>query len=112
MSGERCWFCGAIRLDDKWDCWRCEAPPKPDKRKDARARGPAVKTEERAGRILRIWHKVKHDDFTVTERPTFAPRSDVETMRNYGGFWSVDAFIPWHSISYIEVREAAPGASQ
>lgn len=58
-------------------------------------------------RVLRIWHKVKHDDYTVTERVTRAPLSDIDAIRKYGGFWHDDMFIPWHSISYIEYQREA-----
>jgi hypothetical protein len=57
-------------------------------------------------RILRIWHKLKHNDYTVTERTTAAPISDVETIRIAGGFWTeAHQFVPWHSISCIEESE-------
>ena len=55
---------------------------------------------------LKIWHKGKHDDFTVTEVDCASGVSfTVRQMQREGGWWiNEDEFIPWHSISYIQVQ--------
>lgn len=60
---------------------------------------------------LKIWHKVKHEDFTVTTKTVKDPKVWVAECHNQGGFWSVveyqesECFIPWNSISFIGIAE-------
>ncbi len=62
--------------------------------------------------ILRIWHRVKHDDYEVTERETRSPVSDVDAIRKDCGFWAGKAFIPWQSITYIQEISEDAGTRQ
>ncbi len=53
---------------------------------------------------LRIWHKVKHDDGCVTEiyhQPGYS--TQIDDLVKQGGFYAGLNFVPYHSISYIEV---------
>jgi hypothetical protein len=63
-------------------------------------------------RSLKIWHRVRHDDFEVTEIPLASLVGDeerIEEAHDAGGFILAgpdglpSAFIPWHSVSWIEI---------
>ena len=58
---------------------------------------------------LKIWHKVKHDDYCVSEvyhQTHFETR--IADLVRQGGFYMGAQFIPYHSISYIEIIEEQP----
>jgi hypothetical protein len=61
--------------------------------------------------ILKIWHKKKHEDCTVTTRVVKDHIVWVAECHRQGGFWATveyeegECFIPWHSISFIGIAE-------
>jgi hypothetical protein len=56
--------------------------------------------------IIKVWHKVKHDDYGVSEVDTnMSIRKFSSALAEDGGLWHNNSFIPWHSISYIETDE-------
>lgn len=66
-----------------------------------------TKTEEKQKYALRFWHKIKHDQFVVTDTAGVmtdeSARLLVGAFFANGGFWDDnDAFVPWHNISYIK----------
>lgn len=49
----------------------------------------------------RVWHKIKHDNFTVSI--VSAQTNSIESFIRRGGIWVSDTqFVPWHSVSHIE----------
>lgn len=57
---------------------------------------------------IRIWHSIKHDDYTVTEKPFDEKRGLLAMCREIAedhGFWTGDGFVPWHRVNYVELTE-------
>lgn len=59
----------------------------------------------RSLKTLTIWHRLRHDDSTVTEVILVNPREYIKSIIRNGGFWSEDekSFIPLASITYYEI---------
>jgi len=59
--------------------------------------------------VLSIWHRIKHDDYQVTEIALrrAEPEVWIDDAIKTGGFYRNEdgsrSFVPWHSVSYIEI---------
>jgi hypothetical protein len=57
---------------------------------------------------IKIWHTIKHDDYTTTEVPfneKLGMFGMVKKFMENGGFSADGGWVPWIRVSYVELIE-------